>query len=434
MAFNTAILYDIENLLKGYNFTQEIAANLSLSEILNAIQATGKIGQSAVQRAYANWSDPRLAMMRGEINELGIDPIQVFGFGRSPGKNAADIQLAIDAIDLAHSRPALEIFVIVSGDGAFAALAKKLHEYGRTVIGCAYRSAANRIFQAVCDDFVWISDPEVEVETRAAPGEPPRLVGDPRNNRLLAKVRKLASAEPQDVVSKTREVLLWYATDTQCLGDLRIHGLFLNVVREALSAVIGDFNPLRLGFPKLVEYLQFACKGTPVCVVRRAGGQPVLMLRTAIPSDAEPLPDLEARPIHSAEVYRAILGTGLPVLRLPEPAALVAIAEWLARESPKDVDLGSLIERAAAALMGTVSSEAVKLALLSFIASGVFERSPEGVPLAEQQLTLTGQCSSSPAILDAVYQTAQQKLAAALHAVDAQLLRELIPPFGTPSG
>ncbi|MFB2894177.1 NYN domain-containing protein [Aerosakkonemataceae cyanobacterium BLCC-F50] len=132
MRFNTAIFYDIENLLKGYSFSQQMIANLSLEEILESIRKTEKIGQIAVQRAYANWSDSRLSIMRGEINELGIDPIQVFGFSREHKKNAADIQLAIDAIDLAHVRPSLEIFT------------------------------TNKTFQAVCDDFIWITDPDEE--------------------------------------------------------------------------------------------------------------------------------------------------------------------------------------------------------------------------------------------------------------------------------
>jgi uncharacterized LabA/DUF88 family protein len=174
MPFNTAIFYDIENLLKGYSSSQQMAANLSLEKILGAIKQTEQLSQIAVQRAYANWSDPRLAVMRGEINELGIEPIQVFGFSRDQKKNAADIQLAIDAIDLAHVRPSLEVFVIVSGDGGFASLAKKLHEYGKTVIGCAYRSAANKIFQAVCDAFVWITAPdEEEHPERDGPPTPP---------------------------------------------------------------------------------------------------------------------------------------------------------------------------------------------------------------------------------------------------------------------
>jgi len=62
MGFNTAVFYDIENLLRGYAFSQQMLANLSLGEILEAVRRTGKIEQIAVQRAYANWSDPRLAI------------------------------------------------------------------------------------------------------------------------------------------------------------------------------------------------------------------------------------------------------------------------------------------------------------------------------------------------------------------------------------
>ncbi|MEI7911223.1 MAG: NYN domain-containing protein [Verrucomicrobiota bacterium] len=115
--FNTAVFYDIENLLGGYNFNVQWVAELSLKDILTRIRATGLTGRIAVQRAYANWSDPRLGILRNEINELGIDPIQIFGFSRDAKRNAADIQLAIDAIDLAHLRPAIGTFVIVSGDG-----------------------------------------------------------------------------------------------------------------------------------------------------------------------------------------------------------------------------------------------------------------------------------------------------------------------------
>ena len=115
MAFNTAVFYDVENLLKGYAFSAQLLSNLSLREIVESVNQTGLVSGIAVQRAYANWSDPRLAVMRGEINDLGIEPVQVFGFSRDQKKNAADIQLAIDAIDLAYVRPSIDVFVIVSG-------------------------------------------------------------------------------------------------------------------------------------------------------------------------------------------------------------------------------------------------------------------------------------------------------------------------------
>lgn len=154
MKFNTAILYDIENLIRGYGKKNTILS-LSLKDIYAQIKEK-EAGQIAIQRAYANWSDPRLSVLRNQINELGIEPIQMFGFGKGTQNNACDIQLAIDAVDIAYSRSVVDTFVIVSGDGGFSFLAKKLHEYGKSVIGCAYPKSTNMVFKAVCDEFIWI--------------------------------------------------------------------------------------------------------------------------------------------------------------------------------------------------------------------------------------------------------------------------------------
>jgi len=224
MPFNTAVFYDIENLLKGYAFSAQTLANLSLQEIVESVSKTGLVSAIAVQRAYANWSDPRLGVMRGAINELGIEPIQVFGFARDQKKNAADIQLAIDAVDLAHVRPSIEVFVVVSGDGGFASLARKLHEYGKTVIGCAYASATNRFFQAVCDAFVPIAEPDDSREQEStsmmrAPGEGPQITS-PLVLRMARAVRRVATSERQAVMAKAKEVLRWLENDGAAQRDL----------------------------------------------------------------------------------------------------------------------------------------------------------------------------------------------------------------------
>ncbi len=317
MPFNTAIFYDIENLLKGYSSSQQMAANLSLEKILGAIKQTEQLSQIAVQRAYANWSDPRLAVMRGEINELGIEPIQVFGFSRDQKKNAADIQLAIDAIDLAHVRPSLEVFVIVSGDGGFASLAKKLHEYGKTVIGCAYRSAANKIFQAVCDAFVWITAPdEEEHPERDGPPTPPagsQAVTEPQK---VPKLKASKSLAPEDLLAKAKEVLNWYASDATSRADLAHGGISLNVVLEAVRFAVPGFQSARFGFPKFSEYLQYACKGSRLCVARSSSSQAVLAFRSSVQRDADILPDLDVRDLQTADGYRSLLSKGTPILRL----------------------------------------------------------------------------------------------------------------------
>ncbi|MEH2380286.1 MAG: NYN domain-containing protein [Nostoc sp.] len=163
--FNTAIFYDIENLTMGRNNPN---LNFSLKEIQTNLEKTTLVNKIAIQCAYADWSDSRLRLLKNEIQELGIEAIQIFDYSHK--RNAADMQLAIDVMELAQNRPTLQVFVIVSGDGAFAALAKKLHEYGKTVIGCAYEGQINRILKSVCDRFIPIPAPHIQIPT------PPRLV------------------------------------------------------------------------------------------------------------------------------------------------------------------------------------------------------------------------------------------------------------------
>lgn len=408
MAFKTAVFFDIENLLKGYSFSQQLLMNLSLREILRSINNLQDLGGLAVQKAYANWSDPRLAVMRGEINELGIDPVQVFGFSREQKKNAADIQLAIDAIDLAYTRPAIETFVIVSGDGGFAALAKKLHEHGKKVLGCAYRSTTNNVFRAVCDGFVWINDPEQELEydqrnlmsVRALPFKDSAgsQVTDPRNVRLAQKIKMTTVTTKESIIKKTREVISWYEHDHTSRSDMLRTGIFLSVVQEAVKYAIPCFQQSKLGFPKFVEYMQHICSGTDLCVAKPPGTGAVLALRKQINPDWEVLPDIESRETHSVDNYRAILASGIPMFRLPEESVLYSTAEWLVTHAKAKDTFGNLLEQASTSLPGA-SSESVKLALLCFASADVFVREPEPVSISDQTLCLRPELSDTNIIL-----------------------------------
>lgn len=432
MAFRTALFYDIENLLKGDSFSHRMIMNLSLKAILESIRKAHDIDGVAVQRAYANWSDPRLAAMRGEINELGIDPVQVFGFSREQKKNAAEIQMAIDAIDLAYTRSTIDSFVIVSGDGGFAALAKKLHEYGKTVIGCAYRSTTNNVFRAVCDGFVWIDDPEVDADEESeglilAHAEPPdpSQVTDPRNQRLVQKIQRLTDATKAQVVEKTRKILAWYKSDTQSKTDLSRHGIFLSVVQEALKYSIPGFQAGQMGYSKFSEYLQYVCAGNEFCVARPPGSGAVLALRQRINSNWEILPDMDSRETHTVENYRALLASGAPTFRLPDETVMIAVATWLVKHGRSRESLGGLIEKIVVALPQH-SSESIKLALLSFSSGGVFIREPEGVQISEQSLRLRQELAEPHLVLEQVAIGVEQKLIQVIGDFRRDVLHEII--------
>lgn len=435
MAFKTAVFFDIENLLKGYSFSQQLITNLSLGEILESVKEGNNLEGLAIQKAYANWSDPRLAIMRGEINELGIDPVQVFGFSREQKKNAADIQLAIDVIDFAHTRPAIDTFVIVSGDGGFAALAKKLHEYGKTVIGCAYRNTTNNVFRAVCDKFVWINDPEqdIEEEQRNAIAAYPSIsranngfqISDPRNIRLAQKVKTATDTRTEAVLRKTQEVITWYASDHASKSDMVRTGIFLSVVQEAVKYAIPGFQQSQQGFPKFVEYMQHVCTGTNLCIARPPGVGAVLSFREKVNPNWEVLPDIESRETHSVENYRSILASGIPMFRLPDEPVLVSTAEWLATHGRTKDSFGGLLERLSASLSDT-PSESVKLALLCFASADVFVREPFLVPISEQSLRLRQEVGTAKMLLEQVIIGTEKKLKQSIGDFQRDILEEII--------
>ncbi len=121
-------------------------------EITSLIASLQTRGPAVVKRAYADWS--RFSRYRDEMMNNSIDLIQIYSV-RS-GKNRADIRMAIDAFEIALTRPQIRTYVIVSGDSDFSPLAGKLREYGRYIIGVGPRSITHDLLVRSCDEFIYM--------------------------------------------------------------------------------------------------------------------------------------------------------------------------------------------------------------------------------------------------------------------------------------
>ena len=240
---NTAIFYDVENLLKGHSLS---TSSISLKSIFQEIYRLEIVKRILIQKAYADWSNPRLSIMKREINELGIDPIQIFGFSYYQKKNAADIQLAVDSIDLAYTRTSIDIFVIVSGDGGFSAVAKKLHEYGKYVVGCGYDSSTNQVLESVCDYFITIDDPEY-LEEEKSELEKTLNITNPMVLRMSQSLERLVSNDRNAIIEQSVSIINWLTKDKETSKELSRSGLHLSVVKEAFKYGIEDFEPFKIG-------------------------------------------------------------------------------------------------------------------------------------------------------------------------------------------
>src|SRR3954451_16670382 len=161
IGFDTVVLFDVENLLGDPARWKQAATELSFGDIIAQLRRdqSGLIGRFAVSRAYANWGLAFMATLRREMTENGVEPRQIFAYDGAAKKNAADIELVIDALDLAYTRQGITTFVVVTRDGGFSSLGRKLHELGKAVVVCA-DGQCSKALRAVADAFVELPAPE----------------------------------------------------------------------------------------------------------------------------------------------------------------------------------------------------------------------------------------------------------------------------------
>lgn len=137
---NIAVLIDADN------------TEIRLMEpMLNKIATYGRI---IVKRAYGNWSKPSLNPWPDEIKRLAISPIQQFDYVK--GKNATDIALVIDAMELLY-KDKYDCFVLVSSDSDYTPLSIKLRESSVFVIGVGKKTTPEPFIKA-CDDFILLEN------------------------------------------------------------------------------------------------------------------------------------------------------------------------------------------------------------------------------------------------------------------------------------
>jgi uncharacterized protein (TIGR00288 family) len=171
---HAALLIDFDNVTLGIqkDLTKE------LRTLLNSDIIKGKV---AVQRAYADWR--RYPQYIVPLSESSIDLIFAPAFGSSK-KNATDIRLAIDAIELVFTRPEIGTFILLSGDSDFSTMVIKLKEYGKYVIGVGIRESASDLLIQNCDEYYSYSDLAgltKEVDTPSTQRDPWELASEAVN-------------------------------------------------------------------------------------------------------------------------------------------------------------------------------------------------------------------------------------------------------------
>jgi uncharacterized protein (TIGR00288 family) len=140
---NAALLIDFDNVTMG------MRSDLSkeLKTLLNSDVIKGKV---TVQRAYADWR--RYPQYIVPLSEASVDLIFAPAYGSSK-KNATDIRMAIDGMELVFTRPEIGTYILLTGDSDFSSLVLKLKEYGKYVIGVGIQESSSDILVQNCDEY-----------------------------------------------------------------------------------------------------------------------------------------------------------------------------------------------------------------------------------------------------------------------------------------
>jgi len=214
------------------------------------------LGEASVRRIYGDFSGPRLRAWADILARHAILPQQQFA--NTVGKNASDIALVIDAMDLLHAGR-LDAFCLVSSDGDFTRLASRIREQGLDVYGFGEQKTPESFRQA-CRRFTYTEN-LLAADTAADPAQsdatPSRPALKPASAAVPLLRRAIAQIESED-------------------GSVS-----LGMVGHQLAQLYSDFDPRTFGHAKLSDLVRH----TGAFDLDREDGKPIrIRLKSARPA------------------------------------------------------------------------------------------------------------------------------------------------------
>ena len=263
---NAALLIDFDNVTMGIrsDLGKELRTLLG-SEIIK--------GKVAVQRAYADWR--RYPQYIVPLAESSIDMIFAPAYGASK-KNATDIRLAVDAIELVFTRPEIGTYILLSGDSDFASLVNKLKEYGKYVIGVGIRESSSDLLVMNCDEYYSYN----------------ALAGLVKNDEEPAK-----KWDPWELV-------------TDAVNRMKRNGDVMRSdrLKQVMQEIDSSFDEKDLGMAKFSRFVQEAVQKGLLSATKLDNGQLEIGLPSGAKGDARAAENAAADEAARTEVPAAIAG------------------------------------------------------------------------------------------------------------------------------
>lgn len=164
------------------------ADNIPSTHIEEAMGYIKNLGEPFIKRIYGNWSKSYLTSWQEHIIKYGFVAIQQFDY--IPGKNASDMAISVDAMELLFSKQ-IDVFCLLSSDSDFTPLCLKIKEHGKKVVGMGNQNASKALVNA-CHEFKFFvkhSPPPVVVKP-AYVAPVPKYAADPNHDKVLIETIK----------------------------------------------------------------------------------------------------------------------------------------------------------------------------------------------------------------------------------------------------
>ncbi len=243
--------------------------------------ALAELGRVVARRAYADWSyfdEDRRMLTRSHVELIEIP--QRMGASR---KNAADIKLCVDALEMAFERDYITTFVICTGDSDFTPLVHKLRELNKRVIGVGIKDSTSALLPPACDLFLFYDTLEgVDV---------PETTPSRRRRKAPTFTEPERDTEPEaepvvDTASGVDDVAVLIAQTVAGIQQTSTGEVLASSVKRALLRKDPTFSEAGYGFRAFGELLRHLAdqgvieltdgpaKGDPeVSLPRRTGGE-----------------------------------------------------------------------------------------------------------------------------------------------------------------
>ncbi len=220
---NFAVFVDLEN--AG-------AKETVINNIIEKVKIRGDILLGKVYGYTDRYSDLKECLLS---NTFSVVPSLRYGKNQ---KNSLDIQLVIDAMEVAYTNPLIDSFCIVSGDSDYMPLVGKLKSMGKHVLGISRSEVASGIFIKACNEFLFL-------ETVSAASKP-------------AKIERSKKPErgEEDSVPSIEELTKLLETIVE---DQDEDQMYASELKDTLMRLRPDFNERSYGCSTFGRFIQLAC-------------------------------------------------------------------------------------------------------------------------------------------------------------------------------